>query len=410
MSVFLSAIAVWGLTCGLFGAEVPHDANSLITLEDYLHYAEENNAGLKASFEEWRGAVEQIPQAKSLSDPVVSYGYATRPTPQRSVFEVMQTFPWFGTLKERGAAASAGERAAERRYRATRLKLFAELKQAYYDYSYLARQIEIARENLELLKHFEDVTRVRYATSGAGHPDYIRSQIEVAKADYELRLLERQQEPFVARLNSILNRPATAALGWPERTEFRKIGLNHAEMIALVIKNNPDLQAMNFEIEQARRQIELSKKRFYPEIGVGVALDAGMGEDMGSRTMPKVQVTLPIWRDNYSAGQRQAEAGQRKAMQLKTESQNSAVAQTANTIYDFEDSTERVELYGNVLIPRAEELLKSSESAYSGGIIDFLDLVESQRLLLQYRLEYERAITENVQKAAELERLTGKEL
>jgi len=391
-------------------SEQPGDPNSMVTLDDYLRYAELNNAGLKASFEDWRSAIEQVPQAKSLSDPVLSYGYATRPTPQRSMFEVMQMFPWFGTIEVRTDAAKAAANAAGKRYQSQQLKLFSEVKQAYYEYSYLARQVEISRENLELLKHFEQVTRIRYATSQMSHPDHIRSQIEVSSAQYDLQILESLREPLTAKLNSLLNRLSFSSLPWPARIEFKDMELNHQQIIALVIKNNPELQAMNFEIDAAKRQVELAKKRFYPEFGLGVAVEAGMGENMSSRTMPKVQVTLPIWRDNYGAGQRQAEAGVRKAGQQKTESQNNMVAQTESAVYDFENSAKKVKLYSNDLIPQTKELLKASEAAYSSGTIDFLSLVEAQRLLLQYRLECEHSITENAQKAAELEAMCGTEL
>ena len=45
------------------------------TLSDYLRVAALNNAGLKAAFEKWKMAVEQVPQAQSLPDPKFTYGY-----------------------------------------------------------------------------------------------------------------------------------------------------------------------------------------------------------------------------------------------------------------------------------------------------------------------------------------------
>ncbi len=76
----------------------------LATLPDYLRYAALNNAGLKAAFEQWKAAIEQVPQAKSLPDPKFNYGYfinevETRVGPQRQKFEIMQTFPWFGVIE-----------------------------------------------------------------------------------------------------------------------------------------------------------------------------------------------------------------------------------------------------------------------------------------------------------------------
>ncbi len=52
----------------------------------------------------------------------------------------------------------------------------------------------------------------------------------------------------------------------------------------------------------------------------------------------------------------------------------------------------------------------ASETAYTGGTIDFLSLVDAQRTLLEFQLRYERAVTNNQQKLSELEMLAGAEL
>jgi len=39
------------------------EPNIPATLQEYLRYAAHNNAGLKAAFEQWKAALEQVPQA-----------------------------------------------------------------------------------------------------------------------------------------------------------------------------------------------------------------------------------------------------------------------------------------------------------------------------------------------------------
>jgi hypothetical protein len=56
------------------------------------------------SFETWKAAIEQVPQARALPDPKFTYGYfirevETRVGPQQQKFEIMQIFPWFGTIR-----------------------------------------------------------------------------------------------------------------------------------------------------------------------------------------------------------------------------------------------------------------------------------------------------------------------
>jgi outer membrane protein TolC len=96
--------------------------------------------------------------------------------------------------------------------------------------------------------------------------------------------------------------------------------------------------------------------------------------------------------------------------QEKVDTENSLLAKAAQSYYDYNDSIRRIRLYRDMLIPKGEELLQASETAYKGGTIDFLSLIDSQRLLLDYRLSYERALADNRQKLAELEMLAGAEL
>jgi outer membrane protein TolC len=187
------------------------DANNLRRLSDYLQYAALRNAALEASFQDFKAAVEQVPQAKSLPDPKFTYSYfirevETRVGPQEQKFGIMQVFPWFGTIEARAGSAAAQAKAAKKRYDAEKLKLFWKVKEAFYEYVYLASAVDIAKQNLELLKHFEEVARTRYAAAAGGHPDVIRAQVELAKLEDILKSLEKLREPTVARLNAILNR------------------------------------------------------------------------------------------------------------------------------------------------------------------------------------------------------------
>ena len=56
----------------------PNETNRFLTLRDYLEYAESHNAGLKSSYQQVQMASEQVPQAKALPDPELTYNYWTR--------------------------------------------------------------------------------------------------------------------------------------------------------------------------------------------------------------------------------------------------------------------------------------------------------------------------------------------
>jgi outer membrane protein TolC len=397
-------------------------AEELNTLSDYLCFASLNNAQLKAKFEGWKAALEEVPQAKALEDPRFTYSYfieevETRVGPQRNKFGIMQVFPWFGKIEARGDVAAAKAEAARQRYEGAKLKLFQEVKEAFYEFSYLAVAIEIAQQNLELLRHFEEVARAQYRAAAATHPDIIRVQMELAKLEDVLMSLRELKGPMTAKLNSVLNRDPDAQLEWPTKEPHEKLELNQQEIISALINSNPELAELNWEIEAAKGRVELAKKKFYPNIGVGIdwiqtddAISSGTRDSGKDPVILMFSMNIPLWQDSYKAGERQAKANERRVRLEKINKKNETIAQAIRLLYEIEDTQRKIHLYGSTLISKAEELVYASEAAYKSGGVDFLSLIDAQRMLLKYRLDYERVIVNNQQKQAELEMLVGAEL
>ena len=112
------------------------------SLEGYLEYAALQNAGLRSKFSQWKAALERIPQVHSLPDPKFNYGYymsevETRVGPQNHRVGISQTFPWFGKLGLRNDKASEEAEIAKERFDAEKVRLFYQVKAAYYEYYYL---------------------------------------------------------------------------------------------------------------------------------------------------------------------------------------------------------------------------------------------------------------------------------
>lgn len=414
---FAAVMLLGGITAGSVsgGVEPPVDANAPRTLTQYLQYAALHNAGLKAAFEEWRAALEQIPQAKALPDPTFTYGYFIERVETRQQAGIMQMFPWFGKIEARTDAAAAGAKAAQRRYEAAKLELFAQVKDVFYEYAYLANATRIARDNVELMRHFEEVARAKYITAAATHPDIIRAQIEVVRLQDELITLERLRAPTVARANAALNRPADAPLPWPQVESIRPVEVSRDELIAALRQQNPLLQAASFDVERLGREVDLAKRNSYPDIGVGVEWmdmdgNAMPDGDEGDEILVGIELNLPIWRRSYRAAELQARATARRARYEREQLANDLVSQAERMLYEFEDSGRKLRLYAEALVPKAEVLVGASEAAYTAGTVDFLSLIDAQRALLEYQLQRERAHANRWQRLAELEMLVGAEL
>ncbi len=409
--MFVPVVLIIGTAGGvvLGGNEPAADANVPQTLNEYLHHAALNNAGLKAAFEEWKAALEQIPQAKALPDPRFTYGYFTEQIQTRQQVEIMQMFPWFGKIAARTDAAAAAAKAAQSRYEAQQVRLFSDVKQAFYEYAYLAGATGVAKENLTLMQHFEEVARTKHLTAAATHPDILRAQIEVAKLQNELISLERSRSPAVARLNALLNRPADAQLPWPREEPGRPAEVDRGLLMATLKNRNLELAAMGFDIERLDREVAVARRNYYPDVGLGMQYMRMAMPDGGSANdvMLGLELNLPIWRSSYRAGEMQARALARRARYERRNLENDLAARIEQALYEFENSGRQVKLYDEALVPRAQELIVASEAAYLAGTIDFLNLISAQQDLLKFRLERERFWADQQQKLAELEMLAG---
>jgi outer membrane protein TolC len=298
-----------------------------------------------------------------------------------------------------------------------KLKLFFEVKDAYYEYYYLAKSIAVTKDHMTLMEHLEGVARSRYKAAAASHPDVIRAQVELGKLeDQYLSLLDLKQ-PTVARLNAALNRPVDAHIPAPDQIPLEQVEVEDAKLLARLVQANPQLQAIDFEIARQQRSIELAKKDYYPDVTLGVSVidtgDSIVGSPKDSGKDPvvaSISVNLPIWGPKYSAGVRQARARYNAARRDRTEMANSLSWQLKTALYRFRDGERKIDLYRDTLLPKAEESLKVTEAGFRAAKGTFTDLVDAQRILLEFGLSLERAFADRSQALARLEMLVGSQI
>ncbi|MHC4638457.1 MAG: TolC family protein [Planctomycetota bacterium] len=397
--------------------------NEQSTLSDYIAYAALNNPGLEAAFNRWKAAIEKIPQVKSLPDPAFNYRYfieqvETRVGAQKQALGIAQTFPWFGKLELRGDAATDAAEAVRQEYEAAKLKLFFEVKNTYYEYYYLWRTIAILEDNIQLVKNFEIVTRSRYKTATGTHPAVIRAQVELGKLEDRLKTLQDMRSPIAARLNTALNRSSESLLPWPKEIEEESVSFTDEQLPGWMANSNPELKALEFEIAKSRTKIDLAKKDYYPDIKLGIdfidtddATGSMRPSDSGKDpVIAMFSINLPIWREKLDAGLREARYHHRAAARDKTQKLNALNAELKLVIYQFHDSERKINLYRDTLLPKAVESVKASEASFRAGDNTFLDLIDAQRVMLEFELAYERALSNRAQKLAELEMLVGREI
>jgi outer membrane protein, heavy metal efflux system len=391
------------------------------SVEDYLLYAALNNPGLEAAFNRWKAALERVPQVTALPDPRFTYRYfieqvETRVGPQRHGVGISQRFPWFGKLEQRGGAAMEQAHAMRQRYEAAKLALFSRVRNAYAETFYLTRSIAVVRENLDLAKNLEGVVRERYRTGHATNADLIRAQVELGRVEDRLRTVTDLQGPIAARLNAALGRPAAAALPRPTALPAAVFTASDDEVIAWLREASPELRAMRHDIARHEHAVALARKEYYPDITLGLDyIDTGSARMPGVPDSSKdpviatVSINVPLWLAKYRAGERESEANLRAATLARADRENTLEAEAKMVLYQFRDAERKIDLYRDTLLPKARQALRAAMTAFEGGKASFTDLVDAERVWLEFHLMHERARADREQRLADIERLTGKQ-
>jgi outer membrane protein TolC len=391
-------------------------------LSHYLSYAAKNNPEVRASYYQWIAQLEKSGYAGALPDPMISYGrfienVETRVGPQEQRFGLRQTYPWFGTLGAKDDVAFEVSNAAFKRFQTNRLRLFYQVKAVYYELYYLGRNIDITRENMELLTFWESIARAKYRVGLKKHPVVIKAQVELGKLEDKLLSLESRMEPVRAKLRAALNVVDTTMLPLPSAIEIAEAELSRDSVVALAEANNPNLGAIRHMIDKEKAGVRLAGKSSLPNFTFGVdyivtgeAPNPSMTESGKDPWGLSVSMNLPIWFGKNKAKKNEALARYRSAEEKYEETENQLTQIIELKLFEYDDALRKVQLYRDGLVPKAKQSLNAFYTAYQAGEADFLSVLDAQRQLLEFQLQYERSLTDLAKGKAELEMLTGTEL
>jgi len=385
-------------------------------LSQLIDIAKKENPDLKSLQSKVAAMEARIVQEKSLDDPTFKIELedlnknSFNISPSRSMltkYTISQMFPFFGKLKLKGEMASAEAKASAEESKDRELEITAMVKSMYYELYFVTQSILITSGLKDLVSEMEKIASVKYQTGRVSQQDIIKAQVELSMFANELITLNSEKRIVKAKLNTILNRPPDALLSEPKRIKKDKIELKLEDLTEKAIKQNPMLRAALYEIEANQAGYKLAKKTYLPDFMIGYA-PIQRGREYSAYDL-MFGFNIPIW-----IGKNQ---GKIKEAFAKLESARSKLASLKNSIkYEIEqgiikiDTASRIiDLYKTSLVPQAELSFKSAIVGYETGKVDFLSLLETERVLKDTKIKYIKAVTDYQIRVAELERFVGEE-
>ncbi|MDP8236402.1 MAG: TolC family protein [Candidatus Erginobacter occultus] len=376
-------------------------------MEGWVAEALENNREVIAARNLWEAAGESPAAARSLPDPMIGVELMRMDT-RVDDFDLVkymasQRVPWFGKLGAASSAAGLRAEAAGFRYLKARRKVRAEVTAAYWNLWAASAAVKTYRKNLELLREFETIARRRYASGEGLLAGLLRAEVETARLANDLITRERELEVAAAAVNRLLSQPESTPRAPPAAPRLPELNWTLEEALAAARLYCCLLVSWQKEMAAAAETVREARLDWAPDFEFWVA--AKQDRDGGDlRELDTgVGINIPwIWSGKYRAGERRARAELARA-EAMLENEVDMLLLEVREIHTRAETAERtVKLYREVLLPRAGELVASSRAAYESGRTGFLELIESQKVLLDTELEDYRA---RARLAAEIARL-----
>ncbi|MEZ5104187.1 MAG: TolC family protein [Draconibacterium sp.] len=366
------------------------------TLDSALVFAAKNNPDVKAAFNQYLASLEKVPQVGTLPDPQASFGFFVKPMAilagsQVANIEVMQMFPWFGTLKLAKDEASEMAKAKYEVFNAAKADLFYQVKSSWYQLIKLDNEIALVKENIELLQSLEKLALVKFqspetggSSSGmnnnngsmnssstgtmnsagggmsgmnasqnqgnalamssgqnssmqggmtsqkTGLQDVLRVRMEILEQQDKLALLTDQRKTAEISFNILLNRNKEISVTITDSLE--KVSLP-AEKLAIadsILANNPMLSMLEKETSSYEIMEQKAVKMGLPMVGVGLNYMVNQKREGNTFMMNGKDMVMPMVSVSIPIYRKKYDAMQREAELMKEATKEQTISMRNN--------------------------------------------------------------------------------
>lgn len=383
-----------------------------LTADGLVNLVLDRNPGIEALSAIEEAAKFQIDPARSLDDPMFSYGFAPKTLDAdngrglNQKIELSQKIPWPGTLAAREEAALQEVKVAHEDVSALRLRLITLAKSAFAEWYFVDRALEIHESTSELLEELRSVAETRYAAGRALQQDVLQAEVEQRNLDRHGLELNRLKSSIQAQINTLLNQTPNSPLPSAADISIQKPIPPLAVLEQRAIDLHPELKRIHAQVAVNSAQITLAEKDFYPDLQLFAGYNS-LWDEHDKRTIIGVSINVPLDRSKRKAALSKVKANERSLQMQLINQRAQLLGDLARSYAEAVESAQAVELYENSIVPLANEYLSAALADYESGAGSFLSVItaEQKKLITEEALERNRA--NYFSRIAELERWTG---
>lgn len=394
---------------------------TITSLQQALDLALQNNPGIQAAKSNWESVQQQIKVAGAWPEPTLSFtqfveSVETRNGPQNQQIAINQMLPVWGTTGLKSGIVAEKAQKAYQDYQTARQRVMSQVKSVWSTLFWIDSSRATLLEYKDLVQTFRNIAETHYSTGKGLQTSILKSQLEISSLDEKLLDFGQMRETASSKLKALLNQPSDISIPAVRILRLPKIHSSEQALIDSLNRHRQDLLGLQAMINAKAKNITLQKRANLPMVGVGVNYirigdtqmpAANPGKD-ALAVMAKID--LPLWFGKNKAKVEKARNEYSGIRYQYANKKNVAVAEVKSLYAQIMQSSQTLDLYRNQILPQAEQTLNSALAAYRTGDLGFLDLLDAERMIVQFKLKFYKEQANYYKSVADLERAIGTEL
>ncbi|MBN8568046.1 MAG: TolC family protein [Ignavibacteria bacterium] len=324
------------------------------------------------------------------------------------------------------------------------LKLFGKTTASEEYYSYLALKPDIMREELrkdiikdvkenyfmlfqnermlstnlleqEIIKSITSSIEIKYSVGKGNQNDIFKSNSELQKLLYDEIQLKSEKKIILNNLRTL------TGISLPEDYKTKNVELlisrntiynDTLQLQKLLVENNPEFKYLEYESKVTSLERNIAELERKPDITLKTgymymsdvnehAFQLGIGIDLPFMPWNSKRIDAMIQENDYK--QKQIESNYNSVLIY-------AVSEMRNKISLVNAQTEKIKFIKEITIPQLEQTLKSGLISYQTGEFEYMNIIDSYRMLRENDFKLIEEETKFLLYMNELERLVSTEL
>lgn len=396
-------------------ALAPQETDGALTLQQALALAMMRNPEFAQSGWEVRSAQAKHLQAGLPPNPKLSFERAnTLGTGQyagsamaESTITLSQEIPLAGKIAKRKALAALDIELSEWDLEAKRLETYSEVSSRFVEVLAAQEKVALAEQALELAKRQAEAVTARVRAGAIPPSETAKAEVQVANARLELGSAKRGLVQAKVALAATWGNPSPRFV----RAEGDLGALTAPpaqEALLALVDLAPDVARWNAELGQRQAALELAKSEGVPNVEVGAGVRR-FNESDDQAYVFQISVPLPIF-DRNQGGIAEARYKQAKALRQKEAAEVRTRAALVDAHQRLAKAWDEARSLKEEVLPAARTAYGATSRAFHFGKVDFLNVIEARRTLIEAESKYIDALASFHQAAYQTEKLVGRKL